>query len=132
MLKPSDAKPLDELTAAMIKNEAYLMVETQGLVYRVRFKPASKIYTASAEDGEYFECSTLDGLKKELKADAKPFVSCSVSVNGKVVGHIMNQHNWFFYRPVDSTGDLDTQKQVDPDSVFDTLAIPGSVRVVRQ
>lgn len=123
-LKTSHNKPLPlaELAANDLKrNHGYLKVETQGLTYDIKFKPSDRVYSARGEDGEYFENVNFAELKKELKRDATPFISCAVAFDGQVVGHIMNQNNLFFFRPANSKGELDTEKLYDPDDVLESL-----------
>lgn len=118
---------LSDITADTLKSvHGYLRIESQGVLYDMKFKSQDRVYVARSPDGDYFENTKLSDLKKDLKKDSTPMVSSTVCVDGNVVGHIMNQHNWFFFRPVKSKGELDTEKHGHPDDVFSGLNIPGA------
>lgn len=118
---------LNDITPSQLKNSrGYIKVDTQGVLYDLKFNHHEGVYTARSADGDCYESPKLSDLKKELKSDATPVVSNAVSVDGVIVGHIMNQQNWFFFRPVKSKGDLDTEKQGHPQDVFESLTIPGA------
>lgn len=75
-------------------------VESEGIVFVVGYKPVARLYVAKAPSGDRFEESSLASLKTALKSFAAPAEHSAVTVEGKTVGHIMNQDNEFFYRPV--------------------------------
>lgn len=121
-LRANKSFSLTELTANDLKRvQGYLKVETQGIVYEIKFSPSDRSYSARDEDGQYYSNANLAELIKELKSDAAPFVHCAVTVDDQEVGHIMNQRDWFFYRPANSKGDLDTEKLHFADDVLESL-----------
>lgn len=78
----------------------FIDVECDSVIYRVGYKPKAREYIAKAPTGDIFEASSLPSLKDQLKSDAAPTVYEPVTVGGETVGHIMNQINEFFYRPI--------------------------------
>lgn len=118
---------LNDITPSELKKiRGYIKVETQGMLYDLKFNHQDGVYTARSADGDCYESPKLSDIKKELKSDATPMVSSAVTVEGEIVGHIMNQQNWFFFRPVKSKGDLDTEKLGHPQDVFESLSITGA------
>ena len=118
---------LDEITPADVKSlRGYTKVETQGVIFDLKFNHQDGVYVARSADGDVYESPKLSDIKKELKSDASPMVSSIVIVAGEVVGQIMNQQNWFFFRPAKSKGDLDTKKLGHPQEVLESLNIPGA------
>lgn len=122
----SSHKKLAELTPNEIKQiHGYLKVETQGVIYSIRFDPRRRVYAARNSAGDLFESTRLADLKRQLNNDATPFPTRTVALDGTVVGQIMNQHDWFFFRPAKSDGSLDTEKLCDQDDVLAMLNSRG-------
>lgn len=118
---------LDDITPAELKNlRGYTKVEVYGAFFHLKFNHQDGVYVARSADGDVYQSPRLSDIKKDLKSDALPMVSSIVSVAGEIVGHIMNQQNWFFFRPAKSKGDLDTEKLSHPQDVFESLNIPGA------
>jgi hypothetical protein len=96
-------------------------VETQGMVFRIGYKPRAREYEAKAKDGQYFSSTSLSSIKAELKAYADPEEIEVIIEDGKKTGSIMNQSNEFFYRPAGTKGTEDSERFHSPQDVRDRL-----------
>lgn len=88
----------------------FIDVESQGMVFRIGYKPRAREYVAKAKDGQYFDSKSLSSIKADLKAYAKPIEVEVVTADGKKTGSIMNQDNLFFYRPAGTKGSQDGER----------------------
>lgn len=79
---------------------SFIDVECEGLVYQVGYRAHDREYVAKIKHGDRYESPKLADIKDWIKSDAAPVQHKPVTVDGKTVGHVMNQHNEFFYRPV--------------------------------
>lgn len=122
----NESKPIQlaKLKASdMAEWPSFIDVDCEGLVYRVGYKRTDRVYVAKNKLGDRYESSRLASLKEEIKGDATPMEVKPVLVGGKTVGHIMNQQNEFFYRPVGTK--VIGEKLYSPQDVRESLIKQG-------
>lgn len=101
----------------------FIDVESDGIVYQFGYKPSSREYVAKNKLGDRYEASSLSEIKAQVKSDSAPARHKPVTVDGKTVGHVMNQLNEFFFRPV-GTKDIG-EKFWDSEPVLQSLRDQG-------
>lgn len=104
-------KPLElaDLTVGVIDTGLNVVqVVYNGVVFKVQYLRQRKLYQAVAPSGDYKTARTMGKLKAEIKNYAKLETVETITLQGKIIGHVMRQvDNQFFYRPKGTKGKFD-------------------------
>lgn len=113
-LYQAQEKPLElsELAVSIINTGLNVVqVVCNGVVFKVQYLRQKKLYQAVAFDGASRTAPTLGKLKTAIKDYAKLEQVQTITLQGKVIGHVMRQaDNQFFYRPKGTKGKFDGDK----------------------